>query len=176
MNENLEKKEKKRIFVYLIVSFIIVSLVVSFIIFYNKIFIMKYESNDIVFYYPSNFKVRKKDNLINVISKDSVASISIDVKKNDSSYLSTQYSDISNDVFSKNVDSKFNILNSSCLDHMCSALYETSNEKMKVVVEFRGDRLVTYKYWVSKNKFDKYVNDFDTILNSFTIGYAIIPS
>lgn len=169
MNDNLEKNEKRRILIYLIVSFVIVSLVVVFFIFYNKVFIMEYNDNGVIFNYPSNFKVRKKDNVISVISKDSVAKIGIEVKKNSSSYLSSQYSDISNDVFSKIVDSNFSILSNDCSDHMCSALYESSKDKLRIVVEFREDTLVTYNYRVSKSKFNNYSDAFDTVLNSFTI-------
>ena len=68
MNDNLEKNEKRRILIYLIVSFVIVSLVVVFFIFYNKVFIMEYNDNGVIFNYPSNFKVRKKDNVISVFS------------------------------------------------------------------------------------------------------------
>ena len=169
MNGNLEKNDKRKIFIYLIVSFVMVSLVVGFFLFYNKGFIMEYNDSGVVFNYPSNFKVRKKDNVISVISKDSVAKIDIEVKQNSSSYLSSQYNDISNDIFSKFVDSSFNILSNDCSDHMCSALYESSKDKLRIVVEFREDTLVTYNYRVSKSKFNNYSDAFDTVLNSFTI-------
>lgn len=169
MNGNLEKNEKRKIFIYLIVSFVMVSLVVGFFLFYNKVFIMEYNDSGVVFNYPSNFKVRKKDDVISVVSKDSGAKISIDIKKNSSSYLSSQYNDISNDIFSKFVDSSFNILSNDCSDHMCSALYESNSGKMRMVVEFRDDTLVTYNYSASKSNFDNYIDAFDTVLNSFTV-------
>lgn len=171
VNENLEKKEKKRIFIYLVVSFVIVSLLVAFLIFYNRVFIMEYNNNGIIFNYPSSFKVRKKENVISVTSKDSIAKINIVVEKNDSNYLSSQYNDISNNIFSKTVDSNFNILSNNCSDHICSALYESSSDKMKIAVEFRENTLVTYTYLVSKSKFDDYNDEFDIILNSFTVEF-----
>lgn len=169
VNENLEKKEKKRIFIYLIISFVIVSLLVAFILFYNRVFIIEYNNSDVIFNYPSNFKVRKKEDIISVTSKDSIAQINISIKKNSSNYLSSQYNNISNDIFNKTVNSNYSVLSSDCSDHICSAVYESDKEKLKIVVEFRENVLVTYNYCVSKEKFDYYSDDFDTILNSFTI-------
>lgn len=171
MYEKLEKKEKKKIFIYLVVTFVIVSFLVAFLIFYNKIFIMEYSFDDIVFYYPSNFKVRKKDDMIKVISKDKIANIEIIVEENDVIYQSLEYSSISNGIFSDAVDlEKFKNLSSECIDHMCTNLYESDKDMLKIVVEFRENILVIYKYQVSKAKFDKYNDGFNTVVNSFTVA------
>lgn len=52
---------------------------------------------------------------------------------------------------------------------MCSALYESNSGKLRMVVEFRDDTLVTYNYSASKSNFDNYIDAFDTVLNSFTV-------
>lgn len=167
MDDKLRVKEKRRIFVYMVCSFVIVSLVVLFILFYNKVFVMEYVVDDISFKYHSNFNVKKKNNEMIISSKDNLAFINIWVEKADTNYLSADYSNISSNVVNELIDShKYTFLSGECSDHMCTSLYETESDKIKIVVEFRENILVTYKFSVPSSKFDKYNSSFDIIVNS----------
>lgn len=168
MSDKIEKKEKKKLFIYMIIIFVVVSLFVFLFIFYNKIFVLEYSVDNISFKYYSNFKVRKEDEKISIISKDGFADIEINLVENNSSYSSSDYSRVSNDVINNIIDSsKYDILVDKCVDHMCTRIYESDKDKVEWVVEFRGNLLVIYEFRSSRENFDKYISGFDIIVNSF---------
>ena len=168
MSDKIDKKEKKKLFIYMIIVFAIVSLFVFVFIFYNKIFVLQYSVDDISFKYYSNFKVRTVDGKISVISKDELANIEINFVENNSSYFSSDYSRVSNDVINNIIDSsKYDILVDKCVDHMCTRVYESDKDKVECVVEFRDNLLVTYEFMSSKESFNEYISGFDIIVNSF---------
>ncbi len=170
MKKDLLDKEKKKIFIYIIAIFIIVSLLAVILIFNNKIFMMEYSYDNVTFRYPSNFKVRSSDDGLIVSSRDDMAKIEISIRERENNYLSSEYEDIANGVFNDFVKSTdYSILSNECIDHMCTSLYDYNSDTIKIVVEFRENVLVTYKLEVSSSKFDKYNDGFDTVVNSLVV-------
>lgn len=169
MNDKLFAKEKKKIFIYMVIVFSIISLLVFFIIMYTNVFVFEYKREDITFKYHSNFDIKKSKNDISLISNDNLARIDIYTERKDFIYSNSEYEAISNEVYNKYIDSKFSALESSCIDHMCTSLYESDKKNVKIVVEFRDSILIVYKYEISKKNFDKYSESFDLVVNSFTV-------
>lgn len=170
MNDKLFAKDRKRIFIYMVIVFSIVSLLVFFIIMYTNVFVFEYKKDDIIFKYYSNFNIKNNKNNITLISNDNLARINIYTEESDSVYANSEYETISNAVFKKYVDDKVSFLEGSCVDHMCTNLYEQDNKNIKIVIEFRENILIVYKYEISKSSFNKYSESFDLIVNSFTVN------
>lgn len=161
-------KEKKKIFIYMVSVFVIVSVIVFLLIISNKTFVFNYDVSDISFEYYSNFKVKKKDeNNILISSKDNIAKISVSVETKDNSYAISDYEVVSNDIMSKLVDEKYEIIDNECLDHMCTRTYSFEKNKKQVVVEFRENILITYLFECNDKSYDNYVKGFKLIVNSF---------
>ena len=161
-------KEKMKLFIYMVSTFAVVSVIVFSLIISNKVFVLKYDVSDISFEYYSNFKVRRKDdNNILISSKDDVAKINVSVETNDSSYAISDYEVVSNDIMSKLVDEKYEVIDNKCSDHMCTRIYSFNKNKKQVVVEFRENILITYLFECNDKNYDNYIKGFNLIVNYF---------
>lgn len=161
-------KEKRKLLIYMISSFLVVSLTTAFLIFYNKVFVLTYKKNNISFKYYSNFKVHNNKKEIKITSMDDLADIRIKISERENNYINLEYDSISKITMNNMIDSsRHQNSGYNCLDHMCTGIYESNKETIKIVTEFQENTLITYKLTINKKDFSKYNDSFDIIVNSF---------
>lgn len=158
---------KKYKFVILFTCLFLVLIIILFVIyfkFFYQVEFYRYSDDDFKFNYDVNFKV-SKNNDIYTLSDNNLVTITIEVLNN------TNMSDIDKSMAiilsDERVDSFYNNVSFSCLDHICQGVYQNDEEEITIDVEFINQDIYVYKLTNKIKDSDFYISKFDLVVNSF---------
>ncbi len=151
------------LFTCLFLALIIILFVIYFKFFYQVEF-YRYSDDDFKFNYDVNFKVGK-NNGIYTLNDKKLVTITIEVLNN------TNMSDIDKSLAiilsDERVNTGYNKVSFSCLDHICQSVYQNDEEEITIAVEFIDEDIYVYKLINKIEDSDFYISKFDLVVNSF---------
>ena len=161
----MDKKYKYAIIFSIVLLILIGILFFVYFKFFYKVSFYRYSDDEFKFNYDVNFRVSKEKGVYKIVDKDNRATIIIEVLENDKEVMSIDKDRASSLAQERIVDSSYNKISFSCLDHICQSVYQ--NDKKEITVEYIDKYIYIYELTNNIDDNEDYIEKFDLIVNSF---------
>ena len=135
--------------------------------FFYKVSFYRYSDDEFKFNYDVNFRVSKEKGVYKIVDKDNRATIIIEVLENDKEVMSIDKDRASSLAQERIVDSSYNKISFSCLDHICQSVYQNDKKEITIDVEYIDKYIYIYELTNNIDDNEDYIEKFDLIVNSF---------
>jgi hypothetical protein len=163
----MEKKYKYAIIFSIVFLILIGILFFVYFKFFYKVSFYRYSDDEFKFNYDVNFRVSKEKGIYKIVDKDNRATITIEVLENDEEAMSIDKDRASSLAQERIVDSSYNKISFSCLDHICQSVYQNDKKEITIDVEYIDKFIYIYKMSINIEDSEKYMEKFDLVVNSF---------
>ena len=109
----------------------------------------------------------KRKGVYKIVDKDNRATIIIEVLENDKEVMSIDKDRASSLAQERIVDSSYNKISFSCLDHICQSVYQNDKKEITIDVEYIDKYIYIYELTNNIDDNEDYIEKFDLIVNSF---------
>ena len=134
---------------------------------FYKVSFYRYSDDEFKFNYDVNFRVSKEKGVYKIVDKDNRATIIIEVLENDKEVMSIDKDRASSLAQERIVDSSYNKISFSCLDHICQSVYQNDKKEITIDVEYIDKYIYIYELTNNIDDNEDYIEKFDLIVNSF---------
>ena len=163
----MERKYKYAIIFSIVLLILIGILFFVYFKFFYKVSFYRYSDDEFKFNYDVNFRVSKEKGVYKIVDKDNRATIIIEVLENDKEVMSIDKDRASSLAQERIVDSSYNKISFSCLDHICQSVYQNDKKEITIDVEYIDKYIYIYELTNNIDDNEDYIEKFDLIVNSF---------